>query len=472
MREVVVDNLPRKKSRIDWIKSLGYSCKFIYDEVEGEILILSYDKSNQTLLLKYKMNEKEMKTSHFLECRIGVLIGKIKTDYKFFVGERIKEEKRDFTILSCIKILDKNNHSHRGYICKCNLCGWEEWKITESNLSKGHTCPCCNNIIVVSGINSIKDTHPDMSKYFKFYEDCITNTAYTNKKVITKCPVCGYEKPMFINNIRKRGYKCPICGKGNSFPNKFILYLLNNLSINITTEYSPYWAKNKRYDFYFKYNSEDYIIEVNGKQHYEKGFETCGGKTLEEEQENDKYKYELAISNGVKPENYIVIDFRETTLEWGKEHVLNSKLSELFDLSNINWEECLYFSLENDFVKVIELRANSDNVMTTKEISEITGISVGTVCKYLNLGNQLKLCEYNGKDSWIVNIENNRHRQESKTIMVYKDNIFLGEFDSAYYLQEHGEELFGETFNHNGIRAVCNGNRKQYKGYIFKYKGE
>ena len=85
----------------------------------------------------------------------------------------------------------------------------------------------------------------------------------------------------------------------------------------------------KRYDIYIP--SINCIIENHGIQHYNKGFEFIGGRTLEEEQENDKYKKCVANKNGV--ENYIIIDCRKSTKEWVEQSVMQSYLPILLNFN-------------------------------------------------------------------------------------------------------------------------------------------
>ena len=51
-----------------------------------------------------------------------------------------------------------------------------------------------------------------------------------------------------------------------------------------------------------------------------------GGRTLEEEQENDELKKSLAIKNGIK--DYLVIDCRESEMEFIKSNILKSQLNQ------------------------------------------------------------------------------------------------------------------------------------------------
>ena len=102
-----------------------------------------------------------------------------------------------------------------------------------------------------------------------------------------------------------------------------------------------------RFDFYLpEYHA---CIEFNGKQHYTQyGFKSLGGKTLEEEQENDEYKKQLALKNNI--DNYIILDCRKSKLEWIKENILNSELSDILNLDDIDWSKCEQKALENPII--------------------------------------------------------------------------------------------------------------------------
>ena len=67
-----------------------------------------------------------------------------------------------------------------------------------------------------------------------------------------------------------------------------ILYFLN---VDYKHNTSFKWSNKKRYDFYIP--NKKTIIEIHGKQHFARGFENLGGKTLQEEIDNDKYKRNL-----------------------------------------------------------------------------------------------------------------------------------------------------------------------------------
>ena len=63
----------------------------------------------------------------------------------------------------------------------------------------------------------------------------------------------------------------------------------------------------------------------------------------------------------------------------------------------------------------------------------------------------------------------NDKTKNEKRIKVFKNETFLGIFNSAKELEEQSENIFGINLKRNGIARVCRGEWKQYKGYTFKY---
>lgn len=131
-----------------------------------------------------------------------------------------------------------------------------------------------------------------------------------------------------------------------SYPERLMNSLLTILGVDFAREQTFTWSTNvigedgknssKRYDFYIP--SMSAIIEVHGSQHYGGGFEYLGGRSLEEEQANDKQKEQLAKDNGIK--HYIIINALSSTLSFIKESILSStEFTSLFDLSGVDWDE-------------------------------------------------------------------------------------------------------------------------------------
>lgn len=158
-----------------------------------------------------------------------------------------------------------------------------------------------------------------MVKYLVNKNDAYTHTYCSNKKVLCKCPNCGYEKEVGLHLLYRQGFSCPKCSDGISYPEKVMFNLLEQLNMTFITQVNKRnlnWCDKYLYDFYFKLNGQEYIIETHGLQHYKEIGKNSNWGSLKETQQNDKNKRELAIHNGIKEENYIVIDCRYSNLEF------------------------------------------------------------------------------------------------------------------------------------------------------------
>ncbi|MEG1620242.1 MAG: hypothetical protein RR335_11910, partial [Eubacterium sp.] len=142
---------------------------------------------------------------------------------------------------------------------------------------------------------------------------------------------CEMEKEAFLSTTR-----------GGSFPEKYVSSFLKILGIEVNRKMVFGWSQgtgdkgHKRYDFFLPdFNT---IIEVHGAQHYQGGFEFCGGRTLAEKRANDKYKETLARENGIS--NYIVINASTSDPEYLKKSICeNKEFSKYFNASNVDWDE-------------------------------------------------------------------------------------------------------------------------------------
>ncbi|XZH34234.1 hypothetical protein ACSW8L_16055 (plasmid) [Clostridium perfringens] len=408
-------------------------------------------------------------------------------------------------------------------------CKFYQWETTPSKLLQGNTCPICSNRKIVKGINDIATTHPHLVKYFVNKEDAYKYSYGSDKRIKIKCPDCGNIIKYRIANLSKDNkITCKLCRDGKSYPEKFLIGLLKQLDIEFESEYKPSWTNNKRYDFYIKDNN--CIIETHGEQHYEeKTFSSCGGRTLEEEQTNDKYKKEIALQNGIK--HYIELDCRESNMEWIKSSILKSELNKLFDLSNIDWKQSAKFANKNIIKEVCDYWNNRKDGETIVDIAETFNIAQTSARNYLKRGNKLGWCEYKKTQEYINNnmidkikkvceYWNNKRENETtvdlgkifnlnkstitnylkrgtelgwckydpkeeirkcgeksggynkRKVEIFKDNQSLGVFSSCSELERQSERLFGVKLLHSAISRVCSNKALQYKGFTFKYVEE
>lgn len=408
-KNINLENLPKKKGfgvnkdkiLTDWHSSIGEYVDFQYRDVIGKIQIVGYKKGKLTI--KYQNKEYQTSTSHFRNCQLGRFLGKqvspTKITYRFKIGDILKDKNRHIEITNKeIRVRYKPNNdicNDKYYKFKCHKCGWNDGWIEEHNLKKGVGCSCCSGKIVVPGINDIPTTANWMVKYFQGgYEEAKKYTKASNNSIYVVCPDCknNKSKPIGINTLyRERSIGCEVCGDGFSYPEKFIKALLDELNLNFICQLNKSnfsWIKNYRYDFYIPENK--IIIETHGIQHY---VDNIFPRKLKDEQENDKIKKNLALKNGIKDEDYIVIDCRKSDFKWIKESIYNSNLSKYFDLSKVDWEKVQENALSNKVKDVCKIRRENPNISTT-EIGKIANISRDTVVKYLKIGNNLGWCEY------------------------------------------------------------------------------
>ena len=239
-----------------------------------------------------------------------------------------------------------------------------------------------------------------------------------------------------------------------SYPNKFIFNVLQQLlGDNFENEKIFNWSDNKRYDFYFKINKEAYLIEAHGLQHYQN---CTRGRSLEEEQENDRLKKELALRNGIKEDNYIIIDCRESTLEWIKNHILKSKLNNIFDLTKVDWLISLKYACSSLVKQACELW--NENKYSVIQISKIIKLSDQTIRKYLKQGTKLEWCNYNPERNKEEGYEKSANFLSSfrlrKIICLNNNKVFksIKEAQQYYNIKSHGN-----------ISLCCN-NKRNYCG--------
>lgn len=490
MRKVFLEDLPRwaeggNKGKINWNESVGCKVSFVYNDITGEIEIVDYDVEKQYLKVLYNYKEFDIKSYDFKNSKVGRVVGGRTSAFKLEVGCVLKDEKRDLIILdreyrNLIHKPDKNGKIHiqkvKYYKYKCNKCGYDEGWTTESLLiNRNASCSCCNGNVAVLGINTIWDTNGEWVEIFGVSEkDAKTYTKGSSKLIEVTCPNCGNIKKIKPDTIRfNKSIGC-FCGDSYSYCEKVMTNLLIQLNVRFETQVQKKilsWCDKYRYDFYLpEYNI---IIETHGDQHYSKhDFRRVNGKTFKEEQRNDKLKKELAINNGVKEEDYVVIDCRYSDLDWIKINVLDSRLSELFEFSKVDWIECERFALKNRVKEVCNYWNDQNHTLTTGDLSKIFKINSSTISSYLKKGTKLGWTEYDPKHevSKVAKMNGERSRvRRSMPILAFKEDFFIGKFSNAVELAKKSEEILGVKLNKSCIRDVANGKREKHKGYIFKY---
>ena len=463
-----------REGTINWKNSIGCKCKFKYGNIEGEVEIVNFIRPN--LIIRYLDYDLfEIRHGDFVNCKFGKMLKQNTDEFKVEIGQIFKDEKRDLTIIDKQYRKDKNNRNLKYYKYHCNKCGNEDF-ISENHILKGVGCNTCSGSYkkVKLGLNTIYDTDKWMISLGVSEEDAKKYTRSSGQKITVKCPDCGREKNVVISSIYRRKSIGCCCGDGVSYPEKFMISLLSQLSINYTTQYSPKWIEKKRYDFYFELNNKKYIIEVHGKQHYGSSEFLIKKET---QQKIDKLKKELALKNGIG--YYIELDCRKSNLEWVRNSITNSELNKIFNLEKVDWLKCEEFALGNRVKEVCDYwhlhnEINNEG-LTTKDLGEIFGLSPDTIRGYLKQGKELNWCDYTPKEGLAKRDNKNStliKQRCSKSIEVYKNGILVGKCESCSELERQSEKLFGVKLVQSAISQVANGGKKQYKGFVFKYSDD
>lgn len=476
VRKVFSEILPkwengRCKGQINWTKSIGYKVKFIYDDIEGELDIIDYESKGRYLYIKYLNKELfKIQTDGFINCHLGKLLNKHTSNFKVEIGQVFKDGKRDLIITDREYrqklIADKRGNyisNKKYYQCKCNKCNWTKGWIEESNILRGIGCSCCHGFEVVEGINDISTTAPWMIPYFQGgIEEARLYSKGSSKGIFFKCPDCGRIKCKKLNIKNLNSYHsigCS-CGDGKSYGEKLMFNILEQIEIDFEIEYSPDWVKPKRYDFYFELNNEKYIVETDGCWH--KKDNNRSGQTKEESKHIDDYKDKLANENGIE-----VIRIDCGNIELIQNNIFQSNLSDIFDLTNIDWLKAEEFAYSNLVKVACEYKINNPK-MTTIDIGKIMKLHSSTINKYLKVGTKLGWCSYDAKEENSKSSRKNG-KMTGKSVEIFKEGISLGVFESGSELERQSEKLFGITLIKSNISLVCNGKRNHHQGYTFKY---
>lgn len=283
-----------------------------------------------------------------------------------------------------IVVVEQYINARTKILHQCTNCHYE-WKITPDQILQGHKCPVCSGKTI--GPSPEYKNSIWASKYKEYFSMYLTEEQMKNymphsdKWVTVKCWDCEREKTVQIKRLLAHSIGC-ICGDGISYPNKFVYNVLSQLHLNIQPEWSPAWANKKRYDDYLV--DFNVIIENHGIQHYCDNHTIMGA--LQQQVQNDKYKYELAMKNGI--DLYIVLDCRHSNMEWIKNSIMTSKLPHLlgFNENDIDWVKADVYAT-NNFVKMAAEMLN--NGCDVKSIAITLNKSKEAIYKWIRKAKQL-----------------------------------------------------------------------------------
>ena len=387
-----------------------------------------------------------------------------KCNHKSSKKSQAEFEKEIYDLDDDIEVIGEYRGINEKVMIRRKSCG-HEYNIIPHESYRGFNCPYCSSKILLVGFNDIATTAPWMVEYLADKEDAHRYMRRSAKKIKFICPYCGTEDVKKIQNVYRSGYTCSVCSIGVSFPNRLSRAVIRQLPVeNIIMEYSPEWAGGKRYDNYFEFNGNKYIIEMDGSFHYKDTDMT----NLSEVIRIDKLKDEMALNHNI---TMIRIDCKKSEYNYIKNNILNSKLNEIFDLNIINWDLCLKESTPNIIKNICEYYNINKSNITIDEIAEHFNISDTTFRKYRDIGVKYGWCDYD-KDI-VENVRVNKIAESKyKAVSVFDEmHSLIKSFLNAKLCCEYMNNNLDEHFNITSIRRSCvNGNK--YNGYYFKYSNK
>ena len=248
------------------------------------------------------------------------------------------------------------------------------------------------------------------------------------------CPSCGQLKLVSPAEVFAQSFFCKKCSDGISYPEKMFTSLLSELNIDyiyqLSNKYDGFeWCKKYRYDFYLP--DTNTIVEVNGGFHYDYEYKYTNAKSLQEVKNNDINKMNVAIKNGIT--NYVQIDARESDFHFIKENIINSDLSNLYNLKNVNWINVGSNIVNNMLLNVCNFY-NKNQDVTIQYISTKFKIHYDTVSKYLKRGSELGLCLFNSKAHQVKMVRKNHFKRPVVCITTNKTFDSVKEAGDFYHI--------------------------------------
>lgn len=387
---------------IDWSKSVGKTVNFQYDNIISTLTIIERANDTQYVYIDVPgyAQHRKIYIGQITHGQLGSVVRRITPDFKYEVGDVV----RGLCITSRRKV-----PGYKYYTYTCTVDGYNG-KIREDHLTAGHGCPVCTNKVVLTGYNDIATTNPDMAKLFYDIDDASKYMEHANQYADFRCPRCNNKIHALINYVSYDGLSCKKCGDGISYPNKFVYNFMEQLVhfcgkkeefLSFTPEKKFSWSMNfehenknlagkKIYDIFV--DTHNVIIENHGDYHYKKGFARIdSARSLEEVQENDQIKQRLAIENGIKESNYIILDCCKSDASYIKQSIMSSRLPSIFGFAenDIDWNRCDLFASSS---RVYEACCYWNNgIHNYKEIASLMKMHHDTIKRYIRKGRELNI---------------------------------------------------------------------------------
>lgn len=200
------------------------------------------------------------------------------------------------------------------YVGTKSMLSWQcefghEWSTSWSNIQAGCWCNVCAK-------NQKKDIK-ELQEYAIARRGKLLSTEYINSitKMLWQCEL-GHSWYTPWCTIYS-GCWCPVCRKSKG---EFAVSLiLNKWKVKYNTQHVIQPLNNRRYDLYFEIEGQKYIVEFDGRQHFDSIEFFDKRQSLEERQEVDIIKSYLAVNTG-----HVLIRIDHTQLDDVEKHLITA----------------------------------------------------------------------------------------------------------------------------------------------------
>lgn len=374
--------------------------------------------------------------------------------------EYIKAFEEKYPDYKVLEIKGKMPTKEIKVVLKCVHHPDKVWEQTAYDAMCRAECPYCRMENRMKE-KSLAVLRPELIKYFKNKEDAYTHTEFSFKFVPMICPECGAERDFRISRLSQSGFVCLICSDNISYPNRFCRNLMLELNPEALEfeKFIKYGNEKHFFDCYFEVNSKSFVIEVDGSFHTQ---QTNLRRSLEEQLERDATKNKIAKEN-----NWTMIRIPCPNNSYNElvEGFKNSIISNLFDLSKIDWKG-IDIKSQKSLIKQVCDYFNEDPTRIPKDIGLYFKLNGGTINKYIKRGLQ---------NGWI-NKEHARHFIErcafnriGRPLSLFlesgeKVRDFNNDFEAIDFFQKE----YNIKLHRKRIDECITGERKSYKGFVFK----
>lgn len=296
----------------------------------------------------------------------------------------------------------------------CNKCGYVFTRSPQTLHQGRSICPRCNPKIatleVIRGVSDLCTTDPDIANLLLNKDDGVFVKRNSAKVLDFVCPNCNRVISKKVANVTSRGkLVCPACSDHISYPNKFIYHLLSKLGVDFDPEFIivgyPY-----RYDYHFSHLGIEYLIEMDGGMGH--GNVDIFGSSKEDQIARDNDKDIIAIKHGY---SLIRIDckYKANRFEYVKNSVINSKLSDLFDLSVLDMQEIDRLSMTSVIPEIA--KAWNSGIHSYYKLKDIFKYNRPAIRRYLKMACIAGIIPMEYADVLKeIRIASNRHLQITK----------------------------------------------------------